>query len=85
MATLNEVKYQKLSDLIGKPGTLNELEHLYLDALGATSPAHLNEKWYEIFGETSGAWNENAHKWLTTQGVPEKGTLNERWYLFWIS
>jgi hypothetical protein len=85
MATLNQVKYIYMAGATGLTGLpLNSLEHLWLELQGATAGLALNEKWYEVFGQTDMAWNEAAHAWLTTQGVPEEGSLNERFYYYYI-
>jgi len=85
MATLNEVKYIYMAGATDSGGvSLNELEHAWLVLEGATPGLSLNEKWYEVFGQTGMAWNEAAHAWLTAQGVPELNSLNERFYYFYI-
>jgi hypothetical protein len=83
--TLNEAKYAFLEAAVGQGGKLNELEHLWLDLQGVTVGKTLDEKWYELFGQSDKSWNEAAHAWLTLQGVPAGGTLDERFYLFYTT
>lgn len=86
MATLNEVKYIYMAGAADAGGAnINELEHAWLELEGASPELSLNEKWYEVFGQTDMAWNEAAHAWLTLQGIPEEGTLNERFYVYWAT
>lgn len=81
---LNEVKYAALLDQLGAAtGTLQELEHLWLDSRGMAA-GKLGSRWYELFETTGGegAWTQAAHIYLDSQGI-ERGHLNERFYLYW--
>jgi hypothetical protein len=84
MPSLNEVKYAALYPLVGVKGdNLNQLEHKWLVAQGAT-PGPLGSMWYQLFARSGVKWNDAAHIWLTGQGAPP-GKLNERWYWYWDS
>lgn len=82
---VNELKYQALFDLVGKPLTLNELEYTVLKESGHTGT--LNEMWFQEFLTTASTkpefpWSQNAWLYLGDKGATAP-TLSERWYEYW--
>ena len=86
MATLNEVKYAAMAGVLTytDPIHLNELEHLYLDDLGAAAGGTVNERWYKVFAASSGfgGWTQAAAIWMTKQGIDDE-KINTMWYNYW--
>jgi hypothetical protein len=91
MSSVNELKWTAVTNITGKTGSLNGIEHLWLEQSGLDYAA-LNEMWYNYFitfGNVYGAkpglsWNENAYIWLGGEiGITAADTLSERWWQYW--
>ena len=88
MAHVTDYKRDSMLAIVGGTNTnIDDLEHDYLVAAGATTDIHVNNQWMEVFlanGATSANWNNAAQEFLVALGATGDN-LSDNWYWFWVT
>jgi hypothetical protein len=86
MTTLQDAKLATLQTQLAATGHVNDLEHGWLVALGAT-PASLVDMWWEVFDAAAipaGQFNDRAVAYITQEvGAPPSADYNAAWQHYW--
>lgn len=88
MTTLQDAKHAGLLAGLGvTEGHVNDLEHDWLVALGATAGRELADMWWEVFDAAAvpaGNFNDRAVAYIVAQvGAPPSDDYNEHWRHYW--
>ncbi len=86
MTTLQDAKLATLEAQLATTGHVNDLELLWVQALGATSGS-IVDGWWEVFDAAAiapGQFNDRAVAYITSVvGAPPSDDYNEAWRWYW--
>lgn len=88
MTTLADAKLTALEAQLATTGHVNDLELLWLQALGATSGS-IVDAWWEVFDAAAippGQFNDRAVAYIVSvAGAPLSDDYNEHWRHYWLN
>ena len=86
MSLLQDAKHNTLRTQLGVEGTVNDLELLWLQSLGATS-GNIVDAWWEVFDTATipaGQFNDRAVAYIVSVvGAPPSDDYNAHWLHYW--
>jgi hypothetical protein len=88
MTTLQDAKLATLQAQLATTGHVNDLELLWVQALGATSGS-IVDGWWEVFDAAAippGQFNDRAVAYIVSvAGAPPSDDYNEHWRHYWLN
>ncbi len=89
MTTLQDAKLTTLQTELAATGHVNDLEHDWLVALGATAGGALVDMWWEVFDAAAipaGDWAGRSRAYIIAEvGAPPSEDQNEYWRHYWLN